>query len=543
MRHTAQAPKLSPARPTTTQYIYMPRITAPTGRSGSATPPGPIFSLDDSPPMSPSVHVTLNFHPSGEDIGEMSLIMFPPEAVTLRNPDILDNNFFASPAQYTICLKPHLSHQAIPGVSFTVIVFCPHHTDVAQSPPGPNRAVANLLPDQCKHEMCNGNLMVFKHAISNNPAVSNQDLPVVDVLPADFLHVDELMGLRSVAFRINQIKSDLDKTPGYLQEGLTRCYSISMVALNAPLPLYDLDEIIASLILDDPPTSRTPPPSYRSHLPPSSPASSPPRTPHTPSRNAPSTATIYTYCSPGKSGVSNAWSEAGHATQGVSHSSVHAVAKSNPRRPKSKAYVVFRGLRVGVFEKWDNVVNATSGVSCALQQGYTSCAAAQAAYALAQANDWTCVFPTTRSSFAAPTGLTREPRDSELLCPRERNDRWYIVYCGVHPGVFATHVECQLNVLGVQAAVYDRTESSATHKRGSAWRVCMPKTTTVPPEVLQARLDAHQEAAHKYREKNRRLLASKARKTRKQARKLKDDQRAKAEMHAMADSSTVSASE
>ncbi|KAJ7847101.1 hypothetical protein B0H14DRAFT_2583748 [Mycena olivaceomarginata] len=347
---------------------------------------------------------------------EMSLIMFPPEAVTLRNPDILDNNFFASPAQCTICPKPHLSHQAIPGASFTIIVSCPHHTNVAQSPPRPNCAVANLLPDQRRHETCNGNLMVFKHAISNNPAVSNQDLPVVDILPADFLHVDEL----------NQIKSDLDKTPGYLQEGLTRCYSISMVTLDPPLPLYDLDEIIASLTLDDPPTSRTPPPSYRSHLPPSSPASSPPWTPHMPSRNAPSTATTYTYCSPGKSGVSNAWSEAGHATQGVLHSSVRAVAKSNPRRPKSKAYVVFRGLHVGVFEKWDDVMNATSGASCTLQQGYASRAAAQAVYALAQANDWTCVLPTTRSSFAAPTGLTREPRDSELLCPRERNDRWLL---------------------------------------------------------------------------------------------------------------------
>ncbi|KAJ7792185.1 hypothetical protein B0H14DRAFT_2624171 [Mycena olivaceomarginata] len=50
---------------------------------------------------------------------------------------------------------------------------------------------------------------------------------------------------------------------------------------------------------------------------------------------------------------------------------------------------------------------------------------------------------------------------------------------------------------------------------------------TVLPEVLQARLDARRQAARKYREKNRRLLASKARKTRKQARKLKDDQRAK----------------
>ncbi|KAJ7792186.1 hypothetical protein B0H14DRAFT_2624172 [Mycena olivaceomarginata] len=351
-------------------------------------------------------------YPWDEGRQEMSLIMFPPEAVTLRNPNIL-NSFFASPAQCTICLKPHLSHQAIPGALFTIIVSCPHHTDVAQSPPGPNRAVTNLLPDQRKHETCNGNLMVFKHTISNNPAVSNQDLPVVDVLPADFLHIDEL----------NQIKLDLDKTTRYLREGLTRCYS--MVTLDTPLPLYDLDKIIAGLTLD---------------------ASSLSWTPRTPSCNAPSTATTYIYYSPGRSGVSNAWSEAGHATQGVSHSSVHAVAKSNPRHPKSKAYIVFRGLHVGVFENW-----------CISQWGYASRAAAQAAFTLAQANNWTCVLPTTCSSFAAPTGLTWEPRaDNKLLCPHERNDR-----C----------VECQLNVLGVQGAVYDSTSSyqEARLKFTDAW--------------------------------------------------------------------------
>lgn len=124
---------------------------------------------------------------------DTALIVFPPDAVTLRDPDILEHSFWFSPAECKICPKPHFTHEAIPAASFTIILSCPHHPSASQSPPGPNEAVTRILPDPCKHETCKGNLMVIKHAASDDPNISNQDLPVVDVVPQDFLHVDELV--------------------------------------------------------------------------------------------------------------------------------------------------------------------------------------------------------------------------------------------------------------------------------------------------------------------------------------------------------------
>jgi hypothetical protein len=79
------------------------------------------------------------------------------------------------------------------------------------------------------------------------------------------------------------------------------------------VPVFDLDEIIVSLSLEDSspsvPTLTTPPPRY-SDLP-SIPTVIPaPSTPPSTSR------TTYSFHSPGHSGISNDWSEAGAATQG-----------------------------------------------------------------------------------------------------------------------------------------------------------------------------------------------------------------------------------
>ncbi|KAJ7646086.1 hypothetical protein DFH06DRAFT_1136232 [Mycena polygramma] len=49
--------------------------------------------------------------------------------------------------------------------------------------------------------------------------------------------------------------------------------------------------------------------------------------------------------------------------------------------------------------------------------------------------------------------------------------------------------------------------------------------STVPPDVLEARLAARREAARKYREKNKRTLKLKAREQRAAARGLKEQQR------------------
>ncbi|KAJ7686336.1 hypothetical protein B0H14DRAFT_2654351 [Mycena olivaceomarginata] len=76
-----------------------------------------------------------------------------------------------------------------------------------------------------------------------------------------------------------------------------------------------------------------------------------------------------------------------------------------------------------------------------------------------------------------------------------------------------------------------RTESSATHKRGSAWRVCVPKTTLFLPRCFKHAWMLV-DRPHTSTEKSAAIFAlqlsfAESRKTRKQARKLKDDQCAK----------------
>ncbi|KAJ7802507.1 hypothetical protein B0H14DRAFT_2614231 [Mycena olivaceomarginata] len=157
------------------------------------------------------------------------------------------------------------------------------------------------------------------------------------------------------------------------------------------VPVFDLDEIIASLSLEDSSpasvptgiTPTTPPPRYS--VLPSIPTAIPaPSTPPSTSR------TTYSFHSPGHSGVSNDWSEAGAATQGSPRSHVRAIRRSRMRRPSPQAYTVFRGLATGVFESWEEVEPLTSGVRFALQQGYATRAQAEEAYQVAVARGWTC---------------------------------------------------------------------------------------------------------------------------------------------------------
>ncbi|KAJ7197312.1 hypothetical protein B0H12DRAFT_1245072 [Mycena haematopus] len=217
-----------------------------------------------------------------------------------------------------------------------------------------------------------------------------------------------------------------------------------------------------------------------------------------------------------------------------------------------------------------DVQAVTNGVPFALHQGYSTRAAAEAAFELAQANNWTCVlaswFPVLISGSLAPKPVGHESGRDERLCERERDAPWYVVYRGVNPGVFATHVECQLNVLGISGAVYESipTYAEARHERSevptffSRPSSSMParaltndeletrqilqsiysaryyrkhrdernaqtrqrmarlraQESQLPQAELEARLAARREAAHKYREKNQRALAIKARQRR-----------------------------
>ncbi|KAJ7878304.1 hypothetical protein B0H13DRAFT_1892770 [Mycena leptocephala] len=235
-----------------------------------------------------------------------------------------------------------------------------------------------------------------------------------------------------------------------------------MTALDSSDEYNDeaIANLIASLDLGDGPLSpATPPPRTPSPNPPAYRASAPRTLPSANLRsNPPPTTTTYYYESPTRSGYTTQWSRAGIATQGVVCASVHTVERAAPfPKTKKKAYVVFCGLRCGVVLTWPETRALVQNVRNSIFRGYTSVSDANAAFQYAQARSWTRV---VNSTAVAPIPALPQPlgpdndganplNGSEVL-----DDRWFVVYRGICPGVYRSHLECQLNTLGVQGAVH-----------------------------------------------------------------------------------------
>ncbi|KAJ6462541.1 hypothetical protein C8R45DRAFT_1220536 [Mycena sanguinolenta] len=183
--------------------------------------------------------------------------------------------------------------------------------------------------------------------------------------------------------------------------------------------------------------------------------------------NTPTAATVptperlYAYESPTRRGQTPHWSEAGAATQGIPHASVRAVSGPKKRKKggKSHAYVVFVGIQCGVFLFWAEVEPLVSRVPNSIFRGYRTLREASAAYAYAQERGWTRLSQTS----AAPIPALPQPLDSgstdTSINPLHGNetldDRWFIVYRGITPGVYRSHLECQLNTLGLPNALHE----------------------------------------------------------------------------------------
>ncbi|KAJ7606435.1 hypothetical protein B0H17DRAFT_1221755 [Mycena rosella] len=240
------------------------------------------------------------------------------------------------------------------------------------------------------------------------------------------------------------------------------------------IPL-DIEDLFASLSLDAP---LTPLPS-----PPSSLAPPPPKPcPQLPKPGYAAPAKCI-YSSPTRAGYSDDWSQAGHTSQGSPNSHVHALHKTRKPHSKKGTYAVFRSGTIGVLISWDQVVASTSGVRFALYQGYPTRAIALAAFEWALACGWTSADPSPSiapiSSSEAPLLITPLPailpdiRDS-VLAPRSPGNPWYVVYAGINPGIFASSIECALNVLGIASSLHKRVDTYANthakfwraHKRG-----------------------------------------------------------------------------
>ncbi|KAJ6503115.1 hypothetical protein DFH09DRAFT_1102052 [Mycena vulgaris] len=154
----------------------------------------------------------------------------------------------------------------------------------------------------------------------------------------------------------------------------------------------------------------------------------------------------------------------------VSSSSVRAFhlggSKKKPRAKKA-AYVVFCGKQCGVFLTWAETEKLVSGVRHSIFRGYRSQSEASAAFAYAQARSWTRVSdaPLVVSIPALPQPI--EDRVPSLLPnplngSEALNGQWYIVYRGICPGVYRSHLESQLNTLGVRGSLHESIEGRAS---------------------------------------------------------------------------------
>ncbi|KAJ7038752.1 hypothetical protein C8F04DRAFT_1179427 [Mycena alexandri] len=378
--------------------------------------------------------------------------------LTLRDPERLDNYFEdVNPGGCSMCPKPHFQHAAFPGVSFTVVIACPHQSGPHNSL-GRNKSIARLFPLELEHQTCRGNLLVFKHQNTSDATVVNRDLPVIDIVPDDIPYIDDLVR-RWVSHRCIQAqKARLDAAASSLAHSSRQPTSpLTTMALR----VIDLDELFATLDLEDlpgEPRVATPP---RSRRPPSASASvGRPPPPYSP----PSTPFQSTRSPPPPSSRPAASHQVPPTPVDITRSPTTRSPAARSRKPKAQAYTVFRGREIGVFDHWPQAERAVSGVRFAVHQGYPSRERALAAFNLAQLNGWTCRgdawTETPVLSSDAPLPVTDETARaaSQSILAREPHEPWYVVYAGVNPGIFPNLLITASNVHPLKIFTAYRTD-------------------------------------------------------------------------------------
>ncbi|KAJ7105139.1 hypothetical protein C8R43DRAFT_1140929 [Mycena crocata] len=168
---------------------------------------------------------------------------------------------------------------------------------------------------------------------------------------------------------------------------------------------------------------------------------------------------LYRFESSTQAGYTRQWSRAGTATQGVPGSHVYVVQPAtggNKRGGKKVAFVVFCGTDTGVFHSWRETQPLVNRVSNCIFRGYTTLAQAEAAFAYAVARSWVRVAGASTSGISQlPRPIGPEDEHNPLNGSETCDDQWYVVYRGIRPGVYRSHLECQLNTLGVQGALHE----------------------------------------------------------------------------------------
>ncbi|KAJ7601478.1 hypothetical protein DFH06DRAFT_1352767 [Mycena polygramma] len=228
------------------------------------------------------------------------------------------------------------------------------------------------------------------------------------------------------------------------------------------------DEQFAALIAtlhvsDNPSTPSSPsPPGYQTGS--TTRPTAHPRTPTTPTTPTTSRAGRgrYFFQSPTKRGYTDSWATAGAATQGVAGAHVHSVQKSKKKKGKSNAYAVFCGRKPGTFDSWAEAEKSTKGASGAIYRGYPNDTDATAAFEYAAARSWTrvCTSRPASPSQAPVASLPLPCEESDytynpLHGSETVDDTWYVVYCGITPGVYHSLLEALLNTVGIRNQRYE----------------------------------------------------------------------------------------
>ncbi|KAJ7751470.1 hypothetical protein B0H14DRAFT_3513254 [Mycena olivaceomarginata] len=88
---------------------------------------------------------------------------------------------------------------------------------------------------------------------------------------------------------------------------------------------------------------------------------------------------------------------------------------------------------------------------------------------------------TTRPISALPQPITAEPTLNSLNRSEGEDDRWYVVYRGICPSVYRSHLECQLNTLGVSKSMHECIQGRDTALAKYAATVSRAHTGFVSP--------------------------------------------------------------
>jgi len=141
------------------------------------------------------------FYPQeGPTRRQVTVVLQPSDPPTLRYRNI--DCFDVSPTRCDACYLPCSTHESLPGFAFSLLLSCPHTSDLADADIlVHNKALETLLGD--RGLPCLGNVFVVKHHFRPGLETCNLDLPILDIDPPEFQIVDEILmqcGTRSPDF-------------------------------------------------------------------------------------------------------------------------------------------------------------------------------------------------------------------------------------------------------------------------------------------------------------------------------------------------------